>query len=63
MPLAVRADLRIGVALESAHIGAPLSEPKRTGGLNSLLIHARAEMPVDPAYVELGDASHGQANA
>jgi len=63
MPLGVRGDLRIGVALEAGHIGAPLSEPRQTGVLNSLLIYARAETPFGPAYVGLGDTSHGQVNA
>jgi len=45
------------------HIGAPLSEPRQTGVLNSLLIYARAETPFGPAYVGLGGTSHGQVNA
>ena len=63
MPLGVRGDLRIGVALEAGQIGVPLTEPQRTGMLNSVLIYGRAETPFGPAYVGLGHASTGQVNA
>ena len=63
MPLGVRGDLRIGMALEAGQVGVPLSEPQRTGILNSVLIYGRAETPFGPAYIGLGHASTGQVNA
>ncbi len=63
MPLGVRGDLRVGVALEAGQVGAPVSEPNRTGMLDSVLVYARAETPFGPAYVGLGRAGGGSVNA
>ncbi len=41
MPLGVRGDLRVGVALEAGKVGVPLSEPQRTGLLSSVLVYGR----------------------
>ena len=63
MPLGLRGDLRIGMALEAGRVGDPLSEPLRTGLLNSGVIYARGETPFGPAYLGLGRSSTGQTNA
>jgi NTE family protein len=63
MPLGLRGDLRIGLALEAGQVGVPLSEPQRTGLLNSALIYVRGETPFGPAYLGLGRSSTGQVNA
>jgi NTE family protein len=55
--------LRIGLALEAGQVGVPLSEPQRTGLLNSALIYVRGETPFGPAYLGLGRSSTGQVNA
>jgi NTE family protein len=63
MPIGLRGDLRAGVALEAGRIGRPLSEPLRTGVLDSAVIYLRTETPIGPAYIGLGRASSGQVNA
>jgi NTE family protein len=63
MPLGVRGDLRVGVALEAGKVGVPLSEPQRTGLLSSVLVYGRAETPFGTAYVGLGRSGSGSANA
>ena len=63
MPMGVRGDLRLGFALEAGRVGAPVSEPTRTGTLTSTLIYARAETPFGPAYVGLGRSESGPINA
>jgi NTE family protein len=63
MPLGLRGDLRIGMALEAGRVGDPLSEPLRTGLLNSGVIYVRGETPFGPAYLGLGRSSTGQTNA
>jgi NTE family protein len=63
MPLGLRGDLRLGVALEAGRVGTPLSEPKRVGVLNSGLIYVRGETPFGPAYVGVGRSSSGPVNA
>ncbi len=62
-PLGLRGDLRIGAALEAGRVGDPLSEPNRTGVLNSALIYVRGETPFGPAYLGLGRSSSGPVNA
>jgi NTE family protein len=63
MPLGVRGDLRVGIALEAAQVGVPLSEPQRTGLLDSVLVYGRTETPFGPAYVGLGRSGSGPLNA
>ena len=62
-PLGLRGDLRIGMALEAGRVGEPLSEPNRTGVLNSALLYLRGETPFGPAYLGLGRSSSGPVNA
>ncbi len=63
MPIGLRGDLRAGLALEAGRVGRPLSEPQRTGVLDSGVIYLRAETPFGPAYVGLGRSSSGPVNA
>lgn len=63
MPLGLRGDLRLGLALEAGRVGEPLSEPGRTGVLNSGLIYLRGETPFGVAYVGLARSSSGPVNA
>ena len=63
MPLGMRGDLRVGLALEAGRVDLPLSEPQRTGLLNSVLLYVRGETPFGPAYLGFGRASTGQVNA
>jgi NTE family protein len=63
MPMGLRGDLRAGIALEAGRIGRPLSEPQRTGTLDSAVIYVRAETPFGPGYIGLGRSSSGPVNA
>lgn len=63
LPMGLRGDLRAGVALEAGRIGRPLSEPLRTGVLDSAVIYIRTETPIGPAYIGLARSSSGPVNA
>jgi NTE family protein len=63
MPMGLRGDLRAGVALEAGRIGRPLSEPSRTGVLDSAVVYFRTETPIGPAYIGVARSSSGPVNA
>jgi NTE family protein len=63
MPMGLSGDLRLGFALEVGKVADPLSEPRRTGLLNSTAIYLRGETPFGPAYIGLGQSSSGPVNA
>jgi NTE family protein len=63
MPLGLSGDMRLGLALEAAKVADPLTEPRRTGLLNSTVIYMRGETPFGPAYIGLGQSSSGPINA
>jgi len=63
MPLGLRGDIRLGVALEAGKVGVPVSEPRRLGWSNSALVYAGGETPLGPIYVGLGRSSTGATNA
>jgi NTE family protein len=63
MPLGLRGDLRVGLAFEVGKVADLLSEPRRTGLLNSTVMYIRGETPIGPAYIGLGQSSSGPVNA
>lgn len=63
MPLGLRGDMRVGLALEVGKVGRPVAEPGRTGWLNSSLIYVGGETPIGPAYFGLGHSTSGATNA
>jgi NTE family protein len=63
LPLGLIGDMRVGIALEVGKVADPVSEPRRTGLLNSTAIYVRGETPFGPAYIGLGQSSSGQVNA
>ena len=63
MPLGLRGDWRLGLALEAGQVGVPFAEPRRTGLLNSALVYARSETPFGSAYIGFGRSSSGPVNA
>ena len=63
MPMGLSGDLRLGFALEVGKVADPMSEPRRTGLLNSTAIYVRGETPFGPAYIGLGQTSSGPVNA
>ncbi len=63
MPTGLAGDLRAGIAFELGKVADPVSEPRRTGLLNSTVIYIRGETPFGPAYIGLGQSSSGPVNA
>nr|WP_315491988.1 patatin-like phospholipase family protein [uncultured Rhodoferax sp.] len=63
MPTGLTGDLRVGIAFELGKVADPVSEPRRTGLLNSTVIYMRGETPFGPAYIGLGQSSSGPVNA
>ena len=44
-------------------VGAPVSEPRRTGWLNSGLVYLGGETSLGPVYIGIGRSSTGSTNA
>ena len=63
LPLGLRGDMRLGVALEAGRVGRPYAVQERDGWLNSLTVYLGGETPLGPVYVGLGGGSGGAANA
>lgn len=63
MPLGLRGDLRIGLALEAGRMGLRYSEPNRSGWLDSAAIYFGGLTPFGPAFVAWGRSSSGSSNA
>lgn len=63
MPLGLRGDMRVGFAPETGRVGVPLSEPRRTGWLDSATIYLGGETVLGPVYFGLGYSSSGTRNA
>ncbi len=63
MPLGLRGDMRLGLALEAGRVAVPLAFLNRAGTYNSMLLYAGAETSFGPVYVGLGRSSSGSANA
>jgi NTE family protein len=65
-PLGLRGDLRIGAALEAAHVGRFYTErnlARDNGILDSAAIYFASETPVGPFYLGYGRSSEGAWNA
>jgi NTE family protein len=62
-PTGLSGDLRMGFAMEFGRVADPVSEPRRSGLLNSTVIYVRGETPFGPAYIALGQSSSGPVNA
>ncbi len=62
-PTGLSGDLRMGFAMEFGKVADPVSEPRRSGLLNSTVIYVRGETPFGPAYIALGQSSSGPVNA
>jgi NTE family protein len=61
-PLGLRGDMRLGLALETAKVGYPYTETKRTGPLNSTTLYLGGETPLGAVYLGIGRAGDGAAN-
>jgi NTE family protein len=63
LPLGLRGDMRMGVALEAGRVGQPFAVQERNGWLDSLTVYLGGETPLGPAYLGLGAGRGGAANA
>ena len=63
MPLGLRGDMRLGLALEAGKVGVPLSQWNHSGWFNSVLLYAGSETSFGPVYIGLGHSSSGSTNA
>ena len=63
LPLGLRGDMRLGVALEVGHVGIPFTTQRRDGWLNSVALYLGGETPLGPVYIGLGRGSGRSVNA
>ena len=62
-PLGLRGDMRLGLALEAGKMGTPITEPRRTGWLNSGTLYLGGETSLGPLYLGVGHSTSGATNA
>lgn len=62
LPLGLRGDMRVGVALEAGKFGTLYTETRRTGWLNSASLYLGGETPIGPVYLGYGRSSSGSSN-
>lgn len=62
LPLGLRGDMRLGVALETARAGFRYTETNASGWLNSLSLYVGGETPFGPVYVGAGYSTSGVSN-
>jgi NTE family protein len=63
LPLGLRGDMRLGLALEVGATSNPYTVAQRTGRLNSLALYLGGETPFGPVYLGLGHSAAGSNNA
>jgi NTE family protein len=63
LPLGLRGDMRLGLALEAGRVGEPYTRQKREGLLRGAALYLGGETPLGSVYVGLGRASGGAYNA
>ena len=59
LPLGLRCDMRMGLAVEGAKIGTPYTETNLKGWINSTAIYLGGETPLGPVYLGYGYSSSG----
>ena len=59
LPLGLRGDMRIGLALETARVGQRFTESQRSGTIDSTALYIGGETPFGPTYLGLGYGSGG----
>ena len=64
LPLGLRGDMRLGVALEAGKFGKLYTETERTGWQNSIGVYLGGETPIGPVYIGYAySPSSGYSNA
>lgn len=59
LPLGLRGDMRIGLALEGARVGQRYTETRRDGLIDSSALYVGGETPFGPAYLGVGYSTSG----
>lgn len=62
LPLGLRGDMRLGLALEAAQVGTRYTETKRNGVLDSTALYVGGETPLGPTYLGFGYSTNGVTN-
>lgn len=62
LPLGLRGDMRLGLAVEAVRIGLRYTESKRDGILDSTALYVGGETPLGPAYLGFGYSTSGVSN-
>jgi len=62
LPIGLRGDIRLGLALETAKRGVRYSETQFDGWLNSTAIYLGGETPLGPVYLGYGYSTSGTWN-
>lgn len=63
LPLGLRGDMRLGLALEGGRVGTPYFRQKRDGWLGSVAVYLGGETPLGPVYLGIGHGAGGSTNA
>ena len=64
LPLGLRGDMRLGLALEAGRFGKLYTETQRTGWQNSVGIYLGGETPIGPVFIGYAySPSSGYSNA
>ena len=63
LPLGLRGDMRLGVALEGARLGTPYTLDGPARSLDSLALYVGGETPFGPVYLGFGQSTQGSSNA
>ena len=63
LPLGLRGDMRLGLALEGGRTGGTYTATERGSRLNSVAIYLGGETPFGPVYIGLGHSAAGSNNA
>jgi NTE family protein len=62
LPMGLRGDMRLGVALEAGKLSDPFTLQRHEGWLPSLAVYLGGETPVGPAYIGIGRGRSGSTN-
>lgn len=62
LPLGLRGDMRLGVAIEGGRLSTPYTVDEQIGRLNSLAVYLGGETPFGPVYVGVGHSTAGSNN-
>ena len=62
MPMGLRGDMRLGVALEAGKVGKPYTETELTGWITSGAVYVGGETPLGPVYLGYGRSDQGASS-